>query len=286
MSEQAKIEEGRDPPGMARGPEALARLEREEAETRRLEAQLDEVEAFRMPLMEHLVELKDRLVKALVALAAGFGVGLMFAREIYDFLTAPFVRALAETPGVEGGLALVGSPFEGINVYFKVAFLAGCVLASPVVSWQVWQFVAPGLYKTERAIVAPLTAGSVGLFGLGAWFCYAFIFPYAFPFFINVLGVDVNLSVDGYLSSVTRMMLAFGLCFQMPIAAFFLARIGLIDGKDLSAGFRYAVPVIFLIAAIITPPDVITQVAIGVPMTLLYGISIVIAHMVSTKVRD
>jgi sec-independent protein translocase protein TatC len=273
-------------PGFHRGVGADARLAREEAETRRLEAQLDEVEAYRMPLMEHLVELKDRLVKALAALMVGFAVGIYFAREIYDFLTAPFVEALSTMPGIEGGLSLVGSPFEGVNVYFKVAFIAGAMLASPVISWQVWQFVAPGLYQTERRVVAPLAFSSVVLFTAGAGFCYYFIFPYAFPFFINVLQVDVNISVDGYLSSVTWMMLAFGACFQLPVGAYFFARIGLIDHIDMWNSFRYAVVIIFIVAAIITPPDVFTQVAIGIPMTLLYIIGIGIARLSTTKVRE
>lgn len=264
---------------------ARAKAAREASELVRLEKELDDVENYRMPLMEHLIELRDRLVKTMIAVAIGMGVGLNFAKDIYDFLTAPFVRAMSTMEGVQGSLSLVDSPFEGVTVYMKVGMIAGLLLASPVMSWQVWQFVAPGLYRTEKAIVAPLAFSSVLLFVAGAGFCYTFIFPYAFPFFINVLQVDVNLSVDGYLSAVIHMMVAFGMCFQLPVGSFFLARIGLVDHIDLWRSFRYAVVVIFIVAAIITPPDVITQMMIGVPMVLLYLIGVVIAYFTTTKKR-
>lgn len=271
-----------EPPGWQRHQEELGRR-REEAETRRLEAELDEVESYRMPLLEHLIELRDRLIKSLIAVAIGCGVGLAYAREIYDFLTAPFIHALSTMEGVNGSLSLVSSPFEGVSTYMRVGMIAGMVLASPVVSWQTWGFVAPGLYKTEKSIVLPLAVSSVALFISGSAFCYYAIFPYAFPFFIEVLGVDVNLSVDGYLTAVIRMMIAFGACFQLPVGAFFLARIGLIDHRDMLRAFRYAVVVIFIVAAIITPPDVFSQMMIAIPMVFLYGAGIVIAAFTTTK---
>jgi sec-independent protein translocase protein TatC len=280
-AERAKLGE---PPGRQQHLEELAR-KREEEETRRLEAELDEVETYRMPLMEHLIELRDRLIKSVVAVAIGCGVGLAYAKEIYDFLTAPFILTLSTMEGVQGSLSLVSSPFEGVSTYMRVGMIAGMVLASPVVSYQLWQFVAPGLYKTEKNIVVPLAFSSVALFLCGAGFCYYVIFPYAFPFFIQVLGVDVNLSVDGYLTAVIRMMLAFGACFQLPVGAFFFARIGLIDHRDMIKAFRYAVVVIAIVAAIITPPDVMSQMMIGIPMVLLYIIGIGIAALTTTKVR-
>lgn len=274
-----------EPPGRA-ALEASLRERQAEAELEKIQSELDEVESYRMPLMEHLIELRDRVIKAVLALAIGCGVGFAYSREVFEFLQAPFVRALSETQGVEGGLSLVNSPFEGFVTYFKVAFIAGLALSMPVIAWQGWQFIAPGLYKTERNVVLPLTISSVGLFAAGATFCYALIFPYAFPFFINVLGVDVNLSVNGYLSSVIHMMVAFGACFQIPVGAFFLARIGLIDHHDMWGSFRYAVIVIFIVAAIITPPDIVTQTMIGLPMVGLYLIGIMIARIFTTKVRE
>jgi sec-independent protein translocase protein TatC len=273
-----------EPPGRS----ALeARMDREEEDRMlaRIQHDLDEVEAFRMPLMDHLIELKDRLLWSLLALTIGTGIGFYNALAIYDFLTAPFNLALSQVEGIEGSLSIVHSPFEGVFTYLKVSFIAGMVFASPVISYQAWQFIAPGLYRTERGVVLPLSISSVVLFMGGAAFCYYGLFPFAFPFFIEVLGVDVNLSADGYLSAVLWMMMAFGACFQLPVGAWFFARIGLIDHIDMMEGFRYAVVVIFVVAAILTPPDPITQILLAVPMVMLYGLGIVIARFATTKKR-
>lgn len=274
-----------EPPGMRAQRERL-KAQREAEELERLQRELEEVENFRMPLMEHLVELKDRLVWSLVAVTLTTAVCFYFAAEIIDFLVAPFNEAIAKNPNVEGGTTLNQTPFEGIYSYLKVSLLAGFAVASPVVSYQVWMFIAPGLYRTERKAVIPLAFSSVVLFLAGASFCYFGIFPYAFPFFIDVLELDINLSIEGYLSSVMRMMVAFGLCFQLPVGAWFLARIGLIDHIDMAHGFRYAVVIIFILAALITPPDPLTQVLLGIPMMLLYAIGIGIAWLATTKERD
>lgn len=252
----------------------------------KLQADLDEVESFRMPLMEHLVELKDRMLRMVAAVVVGSAVGFYFAKEIFDFLAAPFNRALARVEGVSGGLALVGSPFEGIYVWLKTGLVAGVMIALPIISYQTWQFIAPGLYKTERRLVLPLSVSSTLLFFGGAAFCYFAIFEHAFEFFFQVLQVDINMSVDGYLSAVMRMMLAFGVCFQLPVVAFFFARAGFIDHKDMASGFRYAVVVMFVLAALITPPDPLTQTLLAIPMILLYGVGMVIAWAATTKVRE
>ena len=255
----------------------------QESELDRLQREIDEVEAHRMPLMDHLKELYRRVLISMIAVALASTVGFFYAREVYSFLTAPFDAAMAGTPG---GLSLVNSPFEGIFTYFKVALISGVLGASPIISYQAWQFIAPGLYGSEKRIVLPLSMASVGLFFIGGAFCYYAIFPYAFPFFINVLDVDVSISANGYLSAVLRMMLGFGACFQLPVGAFFFARIGLIDHKDMIGGFRYAVVVIFVLAAIITPPDPLTQSLLAIPMVALYVFGIVIAWATTTKVRE
>lgn len=273
-----------DPPGRSVARRAAARAAQTDLE--KLDEELAEVESYRMPLMDHLVELRDRLVRILAALLVGCALGFWQARPAYDFLTRPFVRALTEIEGVQGGLSLVQSPFEGVFTYFKVSFLVGLLLALPVIMWQVWAFVAPGLYRSERRIVFPLTVSSVTLFLGGAAFCYYVLFPFAFPFFLQVLEQDVNLSVSGYLSAVVQMIMAFGVSFQLPVVALFLARIGLIDARDMLSGFRYAVVVIVLLAAFLTPPDPVTQAILSVPLVLLYGLGIVIAALFSTKVRD
>ncbi|MCB9680886.1 MAG: twin-arginine translocase subunit TatC [Alphaproteobacteria bacterium] len=270
-----------EPPGAdVRKAELQRRLA--ETEDQRLARELEEVESFRMPLMEHLKELSRRLIRSLVAFAIGMGVGLYFAKDIYAFISAPFVAALEES-GIDGGLSLVSSPFEGVFTYFKVSAIAAVLVASPVISYESWAFIAPGLLRSERRLVVPLAVSSLALFLTGAAFCFYGIFPYAFPFFITTLGVDVNISVDGYLSSTTFMMLAFGACFQLPVVAFFLARAGLVDHRDLWSFFRYAVVGIFILAAIITPPDPLTQVLLAVPMVVLYLVGIVVAYLFSTK---
>lgn len=281
-AERAKLGE---PPGWKQHQEEQARR-REQAETQRLEAELDEVENYRMPLMEHLIELRDRLIKALAALLVGCGVGLYYAKDLFDFLTAPFILTLSQMEGVEGSLSIISSPFEGVATYMRVGLIAGLVLASPVMSWQAWQFIAPGLYKTEKNMVLPLAFWSVVLFIGGAAFCYYVVFPQAFPFLIQVLGVEINLSVEGYLAAVIRLMIAFGVCFQLPVATFFFARVGLIDHRDMLKWFRFAIVVIAVVAAVVTPgPDVMSQMLMAIPLIALYVVGIVIAAMSSTKKR-
>ncbi len=246
--------------------------------------EVDEVEQNRMPLLEHLVELRRRLLISAAAILVGMVVSFTVFDWLFLWLTAPVVDALAAND-IDGGLAIVHSPFEGIYTYFKVALVGGFVFSSPLVALQVWLFVAPGLYHTERRIVIPLSAASTMLFLAGAGFCYYVIFPVAFPFFFSVIDAVPNLSVDGYLSAIVRMMLAFGLCFQLPVVTFFLARMGLIDHKDMISSFRYAVVGIFVIAALITPPEVLTQLMLAMPLICLYVIGIGVAWIATTKVR-
>ena len=249
------------------------------------DAELDEVERNRMPLIEHLAELRRRIFWAMGAVGAGMAVSFTVFDPMYAWLTAPVVEAMAAN-GIEGaGLSIVHSPFEGIYTYLRVALVGGAVLASPVVAFQIWQFIAPGLYNTEKRIVLPLALTSSALFIGGAMFCYYAIFPLAFPFFFSIIDAAPNLSVGGYLSAVVRMMLAFGACFQLPVITFFLARMGLIDHKDMLSSFRYAIVGIFVVAALITPPEVLTQVMLALPLVGLYIVGIGVAWLFSTKQR-
>jgi sec-independent protein translocase protein TatC len=244
----------------------------------------DEVEAHRMPLMEHLIELRNRVVYSAVALAVGMVICLFIADDLFAFLKAPFVVALTKT-GVKGGLSIVNSPFEGVYTYLRVSFVGGLMLAMPVVAYQIWRFIAPGLYKTERRVVLPLAFSSTMLFTGGSAFAYYVILPVALPFFLEVIEADANLSLSGYLSGVVRMMVAFGICFQLPVVTWFIARIGLIDHRDMVESFRYAVVGMFVVAALITPPDVLTQSLLAIPLVILYVISIGIAWVFTTKTR-
>jgi sec-independent protein translocase protein TatC len=240
---------------------------------------------FQMPLVEHLKELRTRLIRSVAAVGVGVGVSLLYTDQLLAWLIAPLDEALVAT-GTTGGLALVSSPFEGVSVWMRVAVLAGLLLASPVLAWQIWAFVAPGLYSNERRVIAPLAASSTGLFLGGALFCYYVVLPKAFPFLLQVIPVTSSLSVQGYLGSIVQMMLAFGVCFQLPVATWFVARMGLVDGRDMVRFFRYAIVVIFVVAAVITPDaSVITQLLLAGPLTLLYILSIGVAWAASTKQR-
>jgi sec-independent protein translocase protein TatC len=268
----------------------------------------DEVEAHRMPLLEHLKELRRRLIFALLATLAGSILGFLFFEPLYALLTAPircvfygpqndmdvwYLWLTAPMQTFVGDVTVSGeliqgsdTPLDGVYTYFRVSVIAGLVLASPVIAYQIWQFIAPGLYHTERRVVMPLAFASSFLFSLGAFFCYAVILPLTLPFFLTVIEAAPKLAIGGYLQSVVSMMGSFGLCFQLPIATWFLARLGLIDHIDMIKGFRYAVIVIVFVAAVLTPPDVLTQILLSVPLVILYGVGILVARFATTKKRS
>ncbi len=246
----------------------------------------DPVDEHRMPLVEHLKELRQRLLRAVGALLVGVIISFFFTDQLIAWVRAPLDQALLET-GVQGGLALVNSPFEGVSVWMRVAVLGGLALASPVIAYQIWAFVAPGLYQQERRVVLPLTVSSTALFLGGGLFCYYVVLPRAFPFLLQVIDVETSLSLEGYLASIVQIMIAFGICFQLPIVTWFLARLGLVDARDLIKFFRYAVVLIFVVAAIVTPDSsMMTQLFLAAPLTVLYGVSIGVAWVATTKKRE
>lgn len=242
-------------------------------------------EEFRMPLMEHLKELRTRLIYALAAGIVGCAACFYFAPQIWDFLVAPMQAALDET-GM--GKMAISEPVEGFITQLKVAGIAGIGLSSPVIFYQIWRFIAPGLYPKEQRFIFPLAFFSSVLFLGGVTFGYFVIFKYAFPFFLEITpeNVEAVLSINSYLSLATKMLLAFGGCFQLPVVAFALARAGMIDHKDMIHGFRYAMVGIFVVAAVITPPDVISQTLMAGPLIILYIFGIGIAWMFTTKTRE
>ncbi len=237
-----------------------------------------------MPLMEHLRELRTRLIRG--GIAAGLGVVLcfFFAPDIWDFLVRPMNDALRAN---DAGTMAILAPLEGVVTYLKVAVVSGFFVATPVIAWQIWAFVGPGLYSREKKVLLPLVFASTLLFIGGAAFGYFVIFEYAFAFFLSVTAgaAEAVMSMEAYLKTATRLLLAFGLSFQLPVVVFFLARIGLIDAQDMIKGFKYSIVGIFVVAAIITPPDILTQSLMAAPLVLLYGVGIVIAWVVSTKKR-
>lgn len=239
-------------------------------------------EEYRMSILDHLRELRQRLIVSIWAVGLAFFGCFAFANELFAFIAAPMNEALKTT---NAGSLAVTEAMEGFFVHVRVAGLAGFFLASPVLFWQVWKFVAPGLYEKERKWVLPLVASSTGLFLGGAAFAYYVVFRYGFPIFLKMNGEDITavITISSYLGFATTLLVAFGGAFQLPVVVFFLARIGIINHRDMIKGFRYSIVLIFVIAAILTPPDVLSQFMMAGPLVVLYGVGIIVAYFVSTK---
>lgn len=238
-----------------------------------------------MPLLGHLQELRGRLLKSLLAIAIAFVLTYMAASELFTFLSHPVLTATAEAP------ALVGlGPTEAFFTKLKVAFIAALFLASPALFYQLWQFVAPGLHQHEKRYVIPFVIFGPLFFFLGAGFCYHLVLPVAFAFFLEeykTIGVQPTLRISEYLTFTARMLLAFGVTFELPVFAFFFTRVGLITHQMLIGFFRYAVVLIFVVAAILTPgPDVASQVLLAAPLLLLYALSIGVAYVFGKEVKN
>lgn len=230
-----------------------------------------------MPLTAHLAELRSRLIKSLLALSAAFAVAYAFVERIFDILTAPLAQIHIKD------LTLIGTAVsEAFFTKLKVAFLASLVLALPVILWQAWQFIAPGLYEHEKRPARYFALFGTFFFLLGAAFCYQVVFPAGLIFFLSryeAIDVRPAIRIGEYLTFSSRLLIAFGVAFEMPVLGYFFTRIGLIDHRFLIRQFRYALIGIFILAAVLTPPDVISQVLVAIPLTLLYGVSIVAAYV-------
>ena len=231
----------------------------------------------RMPLTAHLEELRWRIVRALFALGIAFGACYWFAEELFAFLLLPLAQLRPEqTPVIGTGVA------EAFFTKLKVSFIASIFLASPVIFYQIWRFVAPGLYEHERRYVQPFVFFATGFFVCGAYFCYRLVFPTAFGFFLAEYGsisIEPLLKISEYLSFASRMLLAFGVVFELPVFTFFLARTGIVDHKMMIGTWRYAVVGIFIVAAVLTPgPDVASQLLMATPLLVLYVASIGVAY--------
>lgn len=236
-----------------------------------------------MPLTAHLEELRWRIVKSLLAITLGFVFAYAFADHLFAILIRPINLAAGDT-----GVKLIGTGVtEAFFTKLKVSFIAGIFLASPAILYQAWQFVSPGLYENEKYYVFPFVFFGTFFFCAGAWFCYAFVFQVGYAFFLEqyaTIGIEPTLRISEYLSFSSRMLLAFGVTFEMPVVAFFLARIGMIDHNTLIKPWRFAVLAIFIIAAVLTPgPDVASQMMLVTPLLVLYVASIGIAYAFGTK---
>ena len=244
----------------------------------------DEVEASRMPLLDHLVELRNRLMYSIGAIFIAFVVCYFFAGQIYNILMHPLVEAL----GTEGRRMIFTAPQEAFFTQVRLAFWAAALLSFPVIATQVWMFVAPGLYKHEKKAFMPFLVATPVLFAIGGSFVYYFIMPLALKFFAGfetvggdgVLPIQLETKVSEYLSLVMTLIFAFGIAFELPVLLTLLGRVGIASSAGLASKRKYAIVAMFVFAAVVTPPDVISQVGLAVPLILLYEISILSVKMI------
>jgi len=256
-----------------------------------------EVETSAAPLIEHLAELRTRLIRSVLAFVVGMLISYAFSQQIFDFLAGPVCAQLIEATG-ECGLIFTGLQ-KGFTTALRISMFGGFILAFPIIGWQLWQFVAPGLYAKEKGAFLPFLLASPLLFLLGASFAFYGVLPLAFDFFLgyqnigpegaealdgpSAVGITFLGTIDEYLGLTMKFVLAFGLTFQLPVLMTLLAKSGLISAKALTSTRKYAVVSILLLAAVITPPDVITQVIMFTVIYGLYELSIILVKIVDKK---
>jgi sec-independent protein translocase protein TatC len=230
----------------------------------------------KLPLTDHLAELRTRIIRILLAWIAGAVLAWNFSEQIFGLLLEPALAALGE----KGQLQAI-APTEIFFTYLKSAMLAGFIFALPVVFWQIWAFVAPGLYDSERNAIVPFVIVSTALFGGGSLFGYTMVFPLMFDFFATFDSelVQSAWTMREVFSMTTRLFLAFGVAFELPVVVFFLSMAGIVDAPTLLRGTPYAVLMVFITAAILTPPDWVSQVFLALPMIALYLLGVGVAFL-------
>jgi sec-independent protein translocase protein TatC len=238
-------------------------------------------EELRMPIMEHLRELRVRLIRTVIAVTAGFIVAYFFSDQLFAALTLP-IREVSHHK-----LLLIGTGVgEAFFTKIKVSLIAGLFVASPAVFYEVWKFISPGLYQTERRMAFPFIFFATIFFVAGGYFCWAVVFKVGYTFFLEQyasIGVTPTIRISEYLAFSAKLMLAFAITFEMPIFAFFLTRLGMIDYKMMVKQFRYAILIIFVISAALTPPDMVSQFLLAIPLLFLYGLSIGVSYFFRNK---
>jgi sec-independent protein translocase protein TatC len=247
----------------------------------------DDIEASKAPLIEHLVELRRRLIWALGAIAAAFAVCFYFAKPIYNLLLRPYRVAVGADVPIE---LIYTAPQEFFFTQMKLALFGAIFIAFPVIASQIYMFVAPGLYRSERKAFLPFLVATPILFLIGAALVYFVVMPLAMTFFLSMqqtgdaqVQIHLTAKVSEYLSLIMAQILGFGVCFQLPVLLTLLARAGLITSAGLKRYRRHAIFAVFCVAAVLTPPDPISQISLAVPTVLLYEISIFAVRLAEKK---
>jgi sec-independent protein translocase protein TatC len=238
----------------------------------------DELEGTEAPFVSHLIELRDRLVRALIAIGIAFGILAFYPGPagLYDLLAAPLVATLPH-----GATMIATNVISPFLVPLKITLMAALMLALPFVLYQVWAFVAPGLYSHEKRLILPLVVSSTLLFFAGVAFCYFFVFGKVFAFIQSFAPKSITAApdIEAYLGFVLTMFVAFGAAFEVPVVVVVLARMGVVTIEKLRTWRGYFIVVAFIIAAVITPPDVVSQLSLAIPMCLLYELGILAAGL-------
>ena len=237
-----------------------------------------------LPLTEHLAELRSRLFKIIIAWAIGAAGAWNWSEQIFQWLLEPATQAL----GPDGGSLQAIAPTEIFFTYLKSALLAGFVFALPVIFWQLWAFIAPGLYPSEKRVAVPFVVISTLLFAAGASFGYYLVFPIVFEFFAGFSSdfVESAWTMREVFALTTRLVLAFGAGFQLPVIVFFVSLVGLVDPAQFMGGLKYAVLVSFIFSAVLTPPDVVSQIMLAVPLVFLYVLGVIAAYLFVPRKKE
>ena len=237
----------------------------------------------KQPFLAHLEELRKRLIACAIAVGIGFVISYFFSERLFRLLIMPLRDAMSESDQ----LIFTNLP-EMFLTYLKVAFIAGILVAAPIIFYELWMFVAPGLYRKEKKYVIPFVVSSTILFVGGSLFGYFVVFPFGFKFFLGFANEYVKAlpSVKQYFSFSMKLLFAFGIVFELPVVVFFLAKMGLVTPDLLKRNRKYAILLTFVIAALLTPPDVITQCMMAGPILILYEIGILVTRLAQVKRQD
>ncbi|MCX7816071.1 MAG: twin-arginine translocase subunit TatC [Syntrophales bacterium] len=238
-------------------------------------------EEHKQPLTYHLRELRTRLIRILIAIGFGFVVCYIFKDRIFEIITKPLANALPKN----SHMIYTGLP-EAFFIYLKIAFFSSLFLTSPYTLYQIWGFISPGLYPSEKRYIVPFVISSTLLFVAGVLFCYFLALPPAFAFFVEFSSDFLRpmISFKEYISFSLKMLLAFGICFELPVFVFFLTKVGVVNNKMLARQRRYAILIIFIVAAILTPsPDAFSQILLALPLVILYELSIYLSKIAGRK---